>query len=314
MLKPKSTTLRSFSFGEGVDGHEVLEFLPMAKRKTKENGAVKTFPRLFSSTSALKAFGSASAIAFSVTMYHRSLRSFLPGKEKQGVLSSLVYYLWNLCLLLSRLVALALFASVLPCFVFTHFLCSWLVLFFFLWRSKTAFMDSPGGEWLYRATVGLIWYFCWFNVAEGRTLRRTLLYHGFILADIGLLCGLWCWKMLIMEQPYFPVSAPVAVAVASCYVVGLALKMLYYGYFHPNIAKEQLKGHEDEGSTDEPRHTMMMRMAERAGEEELSDREIHFRQGVVERDSEQRTKLLCNKRMRTLAGNFYCNAGHALQG
>lgn len=257
----------------------------------------------------LKAFGSASAIAFSLTMYHRSLRSFLPDKKKQDVVSSLVYYLWNLCLLLSRLVALALFASVLPCFIFTHFLCSWLVLFFFVWRSKTDFMDSPGGEWLYRTTVGLIWYFCWFNVAEGRTLRRTLIYHSFIVADISLLCSLWCWKMLSMELPFFPVSAPVAAAVASCvvsvYVVGLALKMLYYGYFHPNIAKEELKGHKDEGSTDEPRPETMTTV--RADVEESHDGEVHYRQGVVERDSDQRKELHYNKRMRKLAGSFYCN-------
>ncbi|KAK2830648.1 hypothetical protein Q5P01_018579 [Channa striata] len=121
----------------------------------------------------LKAIGSASAIACSVTMYHRSLRSFLEEKEKQPLMSSVVYFVWNLFLISSRLTALALFASVLPCFIFTHFICSWLVLFFFAWRSKTDFMDNKGGEWLYRATVGLIWYFDWFNVVEGTQENLT---------------------------------------------------------------------------------------------------------------------------------------------
>lgn len=265
-----------------------------------------------SSFSVLKALGSASAIAFNMTMYHRSLRSFLPDKNKQKILSSLVYYLWNLCLLVPRLVALTLFASVLPCFIFTHFLCSWLILFFFVWRSKTEFMDTPGGEWLFRATVAMIWYFSWLNVAEGSTWRRTLLYHGFILADIGLLCGLWCWKMLSLEEPFFYISAPVATAVASgvigTYIVGLALKMLYYKFFHPNIGREDLNGSGEEGSREKPQPLMTMAMKQCEDGDEERDGQIPFRSHTLTEDSPARqTEPRCNKRMRQLAGNFYCN-------
>ncbi|XP_044028837.1 XK-related protein 8-like isoform X2 [Siniperca chuatsi] len=188
----------------------------------------------------LKAVGSASAIAFSVTTYHRSLRSFLPNKEKQQMSSSVVYFFWNLFVILSRLTALALFASVLPCYIFTHFFCSWMVLFFFVWRSKTEFMDSPSGEWLYRATVGLIWYFDWFNVGDGRTRYRTLLYHGYILADISFLCSLWCWKMSTEIQQCHAIF--IAASVVAVYLLGLLLKMIYYMCYHPKLSKGELKG------------------------------------------------------------------------
>lgn len=257
----------------------------------------------------LKALGSASAIAFSITMYNRSLRSFLPDKKKQNIVSSLVYYLWNLFLLLSRLAALALFASVLPCFIFPHFLCSWLVLLFCAWRSKTDFMDSTGGEWLFRATVGLVWYFSWLNVADGKTRCRTLLYHTFILVDIGLLCGVWWWKMLGMEQPFFHISSPVATAVVSSvvgvYVVGLALKMFYYKFFHPNIAKVELKGGEEEGTTDQPKPDTTRALMVCAASEEERDGEVILRSFG---SSAPPAEPSCNKRMRQLAGNFYCNA------
>uniref|UniRef100_A0A4W6EDT4 XK-related protein n=1 Tax=Lates calcarifer TaxID=8187 RepID=A0A4W6EDT4_LATCA len=187
------------------------------------------------------AIGSASAVAFSVTTYHRSLRSFLTEKQKQPVTSSLVYFSWNLFIIMSRLSALALFASVLPCFIFAHFVCSWLVLFFCVWRSKTDFMDTPCGEWLFRATVALIWYFAWFNVTEGKTRNRTLLYHGYKLADISLLCGLWCWKMST-EELYFQIpqreAIIVAVSVVALYIFGLFLKVIYYKFYHPNLYKE----------------------------------------------------------------------------
>lgn len=270
----------------------------------------------FLSSSVLKAFGSASAIAFSVTMYHRSLRSFLPDKKMQRVNSSVVYFFWNLFLISSRLTALALFASVLPCFILAHFLCSWLVLFFFAWRSQTDFMDSPGGEWLYRATVGLIWYFDWFSVVEGRTRYRTLLYHGYILADISLLCSLWCWKMST-EPPYFEISPLyaiiTAVSVVAVYILGLLFKVMYYQCFHPNLSKEELKGDTgEESQTGQPPITGVDSKDET--DKDVLDSSLWLTVSectdtdVVDRSWRSPPApdiKRCNKRMRKLAENFY---------
>ncbi|KAM9838247.1 XK-related protein 8-like [Aulostomus maculatus] len=234
----------------------------------------------------LKALASTLAVAFSVTMYHRSLRAFLPDRVQQRPLSSAVYYLWNLLVILSRLTALALFASVLPCFIFTHFLCSWLVFFFSAWRSGTDFMESPVGEWIYRATVGLIWYFSWFSVVDGRTRNKALLYHGYILLDIILLCGLWCWKMST-EPPFFiiPVLNAIitAVCVVSIYIVGLVIKIVYYRHLHPNLSKDELKVKSGEDVVDSARMD---------GE-------------VAARSLPAPTVELYNKRMRKLAESFY---------
>ncbi|XP_030576283.1 XK-related protein 8-like [Archocentrus centrarchus] len=231
----------------------------------------------------LKAVASAAAIAFTVTTYHRSLRSFLPDKEKQKITSSVAYFIWNLLLISSRLTALALFASVLPCFIFTHFICSWLILFFFAWRSKTDFMESPGGKWLYRTTVGLIWYFDWFNVAEGNTRNKTMLYHGYILTDISILCGVWCWKMST-DPPEFviqPLDALfTAVCVVAVYILGLLFKVIYYKCFHPNVDRDKLKG---------------------AGTEEQPEDGVTYRMLAMTLTPPAQ----CNKRMRKLAANFY---------
>ncbi|XP_031730703.1 XK-related protein 8-like [Anarrhichthys ocellatus] len=267
----------------------------------------------------LKACGSASAIAFSVTMYHRSLRSFLPNKEKQRMMSSAAYFLWNLLLISSRITALALFASVLPCFVVAHFFCSWIVLFFFVWWSETDFMDSPCGEWLYRATMGLIWYFDWFNVADGRTRYRTLLYHGYMLVDISLLCSLWCWKMSpdLPDLEIPPLYAVItAVSVVAVYILGLLLKMLYYTCYHPNLAKEELKGDATVEtklktfSGDEPDFSISSAANEVPEEihlqcislEEDLDTDVTDRSGPGAPAPDIKR---CNKRMRKLAENFY---------
>ena len=241
----------------------------------------------------LKAIGSALAIACSVTMYHRSLRSFLVDKENQQVTSSVVYFLWNLLLIAPRLTALALFASVLPCFILTHFICSWMMLFFFAWRSKTSFMDSAFGEWLYRATVGLIWYFDWFNVVDGKTRYQTLLYHGYILADISLLCGLYCWMKMSPEPPYLDTpllnAIITAASVVGVYILGLFLKVIYYKCCHPNLV--QLKGDTPTDEVDFPL---------RSSSEGHSPVAMTRTFVIAECDI-----MRCNKRMKKLAENFY---------
>ncbi|TNN26265.1 XK-related protein 8 [Liparis tanakae] len=240
-------------------------------------------------------------------MYHRSLRSFLPDKEKQRPASSALHFLWNLLLVSSRLVALALFASALPCFIFAHFLCSWALLLLAAWRSQTDFMDGPGGERLYRGAVALVWYFDWFNVAEGRTRRRALLYHGYALADVAALCGLWCWT-LSAGPPGFPPRWVVAVAVVAVYVVGLLLKMVYYKWFHPNVARDELRGVADEtdfharpeadGEAARVRfHAVPEAVSLR------SDADVMDRGGPSAAAAPDATRY--NKRMRKLAENFY---------
>uniref|UniRef100_A0A3B4F4C1 XK-related protein n=1 Tax=Pundamilia nyererei TaxID=303518 RepID=A0A3B4F4C1_9CICH len=238
-----------------------------------------------------QAVGSASAIACTVTTYHRSLLSFLPAKENQKITSSVIYFIWNLVLISSRLTALALFASVLPCFIFAHFICSWLVLFFFAWRSKTDFMESPCGEWLYRATVGIIWYFDWFNVAEGKTRYRTVLYHGYMLTDICILCAVWCWKMST-DPPDFVIEPMYALITAACviavYVLGLILKIIYYKVFHPNPDKDELKGASTEQQPEGELGLCMCAATANVAAHHPPAPSAH-----------------CNKRMRKLAENFY---------
>ncbi|XP_062342425.1 XK-related protein 8-like [Osmerus eperlanus] len=183
----------------------------------------------------LKTAGSVAAIALSVTMYHRSLRAFLSDKTKQTWVASFVYFLWNLFLIGTRVIALALFTSVLPCYFPAHFLSLWIILVFCAWRENTTFMESPGGEQLFRATLGLIWYFSWFNVSAGRTKRKCLFYYSFITVDTCVLCCVWYWR-ITTDPPYFESSLPpyaVLIGMSVLYGLGLLFRVGYYKWFHP---------------------------------------------------------------------------------
>ncbi|KAM7384604.1 hypothetical protein PAMA_011795 [Pampus argenteus] len=228
---------------------------------------------------------STTSIAWMVVDYHRSLRSFLPDKAKQDWGSSLVYFLWNLLLIAPRVAALALFSSVLPGYIGVHFLIMWFVFVLWACRQKTEFMDSVGGEWLYRATVGLIWYFSWFNVAEGRTRGRSIIYHSFITADGGILLATWwCYRDPVLTESY---AAALLIALPLAYILGLLFKALYYCCFHPKMWRRPLR---DPGLPND-----------------LPDADVPFRDFSIQ-DSTLSSQLL-NKRMASHASHFYSNQG-----
>ncbi|XP_003212544.2 XK-related protein 8 isoform X1 [Meleagris gallopavo] len=179
-------------------------------------------------------------VTWSLLDYHQSLRSFLQDKYEMGWGSSVIYFLWNLFLLCPRILALALFALLWPYGVAVHFLLVWLAMFLWVSLQGTDFMESPGPEQLYRAMVAVILYFSWFNVAPGRTLHRSIIYHSFILVDSTLLTLAWLWGRPPEEQ--HPFLIPVLCAALPCYFLGLLLRVTYYRWLHPNVRAQPRSG------------------------------------------------------------------------
>lgn len=229
---------------------------------------------------------SLTSIAWMVVDYHRSLRSFLPDKAKQSWGSSFMYFLWNLLLIAPRVAALALFASVLRGYIAAHFAMLWLVFVLWVWQQRTDFMDSMDGEWLYRATVGLIWYFSWFNVAEGRTRARSLIYHVFITSDgVILLLTWWLYRDPLQTESY---DLPLIISLALTHLLGLLLKTFYYCCFHPKLWRPSVRG---------------AKMAD-----DHPDAQVSFRDFSIQ-DRTLSSQLL-NKRMACHAANFYSGQGN----
>ncbi|XP_017577026.2 XK-related protein 8-like [Pygocentrus nattereri] len=186
---------------------------------------------------AFKIAASLMSIAVSVLFYHRDMRDFIPEDQKMGWSSSAVFFLWNLLLITPRVLAVALFASILPCYIAAHVLSWWALLFLWAWRQKTDFMDTEGGEWLYRATIGLIWYFSWFNVSKGKTKVKSIIYHVCMGADMVLLLVLWFWKRSVESARMSPLPVSPYILIGGLpvlYITGLLVKLLYYWKFHPN--------------------------------------------------------------------------------
>uniref|UniRef100_A0A8D2N3Q2 XK-related protein n=1 Tax=Zonotrichia albicollis TaxID=44394 RepID=A0A8D2N3Q2_ZONAL len=184
-------------------------------------------------------------VSWSLLDYHQSLRSFLQDKYELSRSSSIVYFLWNLFLICPRILALALFALLWPYGMAVHFSLLWLAMFLWVSLQGTDFMESPGSEQLYRAMVAVILYFSWFNVAQGRTLHRSIIYHGFMLVDSTLLGLAWLWGRPPEEEEEHSYLIPVVSAALPCYLLGLGLRVTYYKWLHPNVRVRQ-EGRYDE--------------------------------------------------------------------
>ncbi|XP_051729122.1 XK-related protein 8-like [Ctenopharyngodon idella] len=192
-------------------------------------------------TTGLKILTSAAAIASTVAMYHRSMRAFLQEKRKMSWISTGVYFLWNLLLIIPRVTALALFSGVLPWYIIAHFLSLWMLLVLGAWSQKTNLMEHSGWEWLYRATVGLIWYFSWFNISTGSIKLKTVLYYSVMGLDTTMLLGFWCWKVFTYSGRWSSLNPYIVTPILlGLYVSGIILKIIYYRWFHPNCDEQKL--------------------------------------------------------------------------
>ncbi|XP_030360042.1 XK-related protein 8 [Strigops habroptila] len=182
-------------------------------------------------------------VTWSLLDYHQSLRSFLQDKYELSVSSSVVYFLWNLLLICPRILTVTLFALLWPYAVAVHFPLVWLAMFLWVSLQGTDFMESPGPEQLYRAIVAVVLYFSWFNVSQGRTLYRSIIYHGFILVDSTLLALSWLWCRSPSDEHSYLI--PVVSAALPCYLLGLALRVTYYKWLHPNLRARREGGFDE---------------------------------------------------------------------
>ncbi|XP_048036618.1 XK-related protein 8-like [Megalobrama amblycephala] len=190
----------------------------------------------------LKILTSALAIAFTIALPIRTfLHAFLQEKFKMSWISTGVYFLCNLLLTIPRVTALALFCTVLPCYIIAHFLSLWMLLVLGVWSQKIDYMKSPGWEWLFRATVGLVWYFSWFKVSTGNINLKTVLYYCVMGLDTLMLLGFWWWKVFEYTGCWSSLNPYIVIPILlGLYISGIVLKFIYYRWFHPNYDEQKI--------------------------------------------------------------------------
>jgi hypothetical protein len=91
---------------------------------------------------------------------------------------------------------------------------------------------EQAGEFLFAATLGLVYIFTYITPSEGRTRLRYLVYYGVCFAENLLLAATWASQssLRVINTWYF---LPLLIFSIVPFIVGIVFMILYYLYFHP---------------------------------------------------------------------------------
>ncbi|MBN3278615.1 XKR9 protein, partial [Polyodon spathula] len=180
------------------------------------------------------------AIAWATVDYQRCLRRSLKMKEIVFGLPTVVYLLYKLFTITSRILSIALLTIVNIYFTLALVAVVWLFGTIWAFRQHTDFCTSKYLEVYYRAVVGVILVFTFFNIKGQNThVPMTVYYTLYVLQTAGVLILFWCQKLSLTE----PVLLAVTITTAVTIILGLICLVLYYLYLHPtknvpNVADE----------------------------------------------------------------------------
>lgn len=123
--------------------------------------------------------------------YHKLLRDSRDDQRSLSYRGALLHLLWRLFTISSRVLSLALFASLFHLYFGIFVVLHWCGMALWVVHGGTDFCMSRWEEVLFNMVVGIVYIFCWFNVKEGHTRGRMVAYYSVVLAENTLLTGLW---------------------------------------------------------------------------------------------------------------------------
>lgn len=144
---------------------------------------------------------------------------------------ALVHLFWRLFTISSRVLSLALFASVFHIYFGIFVVLHWCAMAFWVIHGGTDFCMSKWEEVLFNMVVGVVYVFCWFNVREGGTRYRMVAYYVVVLLENVILSSLWyAYRDPATTDAYASLAL---CGVLLCFASGVVCMVLYYGVLHP---------------------------------------------------------------------------------
>ncbi|XP_061668259.1 XK-related protein 6b [Syngnathoides biaculeatus] len=171
------------------------------------------------------------SLAWVLASYHKLLRDSRDDKKSMSYRGALVHLFWRLFTISSRVLSFALFASVFHIYFGIFVVLHWCAMAFWVIHGGTDFCMSKWEEVLFNMVVGVVYVFCWFNVQEGRTRFRMVVYYTVVLFENAVLSGLWyAYRDPASTDAY---ASYALCGVFLCFASGVACMILYYGVLHP---------------------------------------------------------------------------------
>ncbi|XP_075067482.1 XK-related protein 9 isoform X1 [Mixophyes fleayi] len=175
------------------------------------------------------------SISWSTVDYQMSLRKSLPGKKGISVGFPMFSYVFYKLFTLTSWILSIVFLLTCNHHIFTILVTVLgIVGFCWAWIQKTDFCRTKRMEILYRAIVGIILIFTFFNVKGSRTrIPMSVYYIVRVLTTAGILILCLHLKPPFVLTFIFAVLSIVAIVALG---FGILFLILYYACFHPSLS------------------------------------------------------------------------------
>ena len=142
---------------------------------------------------------------------------------------------WRLAMVASRVVTLVLFASVYKSWLLLVIGLHWFGMTFWIVRQKPSFCsDNKILKSMYPVVVGFIYVFCFFNVKDGFSRIRLVVFYLIMFVENCALMGLW----LPYRHEYGVVFVAALAVVFGGFFLGVIALVLYYQCYHPTLPRQ----------------------------------------------------------------------------
>ncbi|KAA8580799.1 XK-related protein 9 isoform X1 [Etheostoma spectabile] len=189
-------------------------------------------------------------IAWALVDYRRCLRRSLPHiSEMPSGLPTTIYLLYKLCTITSHILSYTLLLLLSP-YSTIAFTVVWLMANIWTHVLQTNFCSSGGLELLYRAVIGVILTFTFFNV-KGQDTKVAMFIYYLFYAIVNIVAP----SLLALLKPELRTATfflPVCGLIFGGSVLGLVCLVLYYLLLHPREkwrAADEVDGLGDEIET-----------------------------------------------------------------
>ncbi|KFM63659.1 XK-related protein 6, partial [Stegodyphus mimosarum] len=174
-------------------------------------------------------FSSLLSMAWALASYQRALRYSLEDKKNMTICGTAVQIIWRFFDIGARVLALGLFASVFPTYLFMVCGVHYMIMFTWIRFMGTEFCDNQCEEFLYNLVLGVLFIFCYFNPKDSPTRRRFTFYYVLSFLENSALMSLW----FIYCPAHVTYKYPAMFLQFLSFVLGLVIMIIYYLLLHP---------------------------------------------------------------------------------
>jgi len=140
-------------------------------------------------------------------------------------------FVWRILIIGPRVLAFAVFASCAQYSLFVLCGIHWMVILLWTVMQQTTFCSTKPQEYCFKAVAAFICIFDFFNLIEGHTRIRYVIYYSIVYCENVAMVIVWYYYRSTVAGWY---RLPVIVSVVGLFWVGIMVQVIYYLVIHPN--------------------------------------------------------------------------------